>query len=138
MKYLIDFIMGKNFTKTMSFDDFRTMVEKAPKSKLETFLDLSNKMNKLAVEYNHVRNEVVKEFLSKRERFLFVYEHLPNDDGSNFSISERANMMKTAEHWTISNVEGKYEIIISFLNGNKYTSTLPISIHEFKTFMGED
>ena len=30
--------MGKNFTKTMSFDDFRTMVEKAPKSKLETAL----------------------------------------------------------------------------------------------------
>ena len=130
--------MAKNFTKTMSFDDFRAMVEKAPKSKLETFLDLSNKINKLAIEYNHARNEIVKEFLSKRERFLFVYEHLPNDDGSNVSISERANMMKTAEHWTISNVEGKYEIIISFLNGDKYTSTLPISIHEFETFMKED
>ena len=130
--------MSKNFTKSMSFDDFKTMQKETPKGKLDAFFEVSNKMNKIALEYNKAVNEIRKEFLSKRDRFLFVYEHLPNDDGSNMSISERANLMKTAEYWTISNVEGKNEIIISFLNGNKYTSTLPISFKEFRDFIEEE
>ena len=129
--------MAKDFSKSMSFEAFKTMQkETTPLGIFNEFVDIASKVEKVTNDFNKISNTLTKEFLKKNDRFLFVYEHLPNADDSNMSISERANLMKTAEHWTISTVKGKNEIIISFMNGDKYTSTLPITFNEFKEFLG--
>lgn len=125
------FIMAKNFTKTLSWDDFKAL----QKGKFDTFAEVSEKINKLAVEYNQARSELINEFLNKRDKFLFVYEHLPNDDGTDMPISERTELMKTAEHWYISVVIGKNELILSFTKDNKTISTMPISFNDFRAFI---
>lgn len=126
--------MGKNFTKTMSFDDFKTMQKETPISKFNSFIDASNKLMKVAQELNTVKNELVKEFLKKRDYLLFTYEHLPAVE--DLKPSEVGEMMRNASYWTISKVGNENKVAISFFDDKgKSITTEGIPYSEFEEFI---
>lgn len=126
--------MAKNFTRTMSLDDFKTMQKETPKGIFDEFVNTARKVEEKTKDFFIARNKLVDEFMKHNDRLLFTYEHLPALE--DLRPSEMGELMRTAEHWVITKVGGKNEVIISFFNGGKSTSTNPISFTEFKEFLG--
>lgn len=126
--------MSKNFTKTMSLDEFKTMQKETPKGIFDEFVNAAKKVEDKTKDFVIARNKLVNEFMTHPDRLLFTYEHLPSF--GDLKPSETGELMRNAEYWVITKVGGKNEVIISFFNGGNSTSTLPVSFGEFKEFLG--
>ena len=127
--------MGKNFTKTMSLDDFKTMQKETPLGIFDDFVDVSKNVERHVIGLGEAQRKLVDVFMTKPDRLLFTYEHLPSFD--DLKPSEIGELMRTAEHWTIQKVGGRNELIIAFFNNGKSTATTPIPFAEFKNFLEE-
>ena len=60
--------MGKKFTKTMSFDDFKTISANTPEFKVNAFIDACKVVEKAAVKASDARKELIKLFLQRNEQ----------------------------------------------------------------------
>jgi len=132
--------MGKKFTKTMSFDDFKTISADTPEFKVNAFIDACKAVEKAAVKASDARKELIKLFLQRNDRFLFVYENLPSYE--DFTPSQVINMMKSSEFWRIKKVEGSNSITVGFSHVNDSTTnnfeTYPINVNDFIDFLNGD
>lgn len=126
--------MSKNFTRTMSLDDFKTMQKETPKGIFDEFVTTAKRVEDKTKDFAIARNKLAEEFISRPDRLLFTYEHLPSFE--DLKPSEMGELMRTADFWVITKVGGRNEVIISFFNNGKSTSTSPIPFDEFKEFLG--
>lgn len=126
--------MAKNFSKSMSLEDFKATQKETPVGIFDNFVTAAKKVEEKTNDFHIARKKLVDEFMSRPDRLLFTYEHLPSFE--DLKPSEVAELMRSAEYWVITKVGGRSEVIISFFNEGKSTSTNPISFTEFKEFLG--
>ena len=127
--------MSKNFSKTMTLEEFKMVQKDTPTMVFDEFVDMAKIIENKMQAYNKTKKKLISLFLSRPDKFLFTYEHLPSFD--DLRPSELGERMRTADNWTINKVVGSNDIIISFFNNGKSISTVPISFHEFKDFLNE-
>lgn len=125
--------MGKNFGKTMTFDDFKSIQKETPSGIFDDFVDVAKILEAKMRSYNDAKSKLLKLFHDSPEKIIFTYENLVSF--GEYKPSEIVNLMKNANSWDITKVSGKNDIIISFSYGNETFNTAPISFELFKSFL---
>jgi hypothetical protein len=125
--------MEKNFGKTMTFDDFKSIQKETPSGIFDDFVDVAKILEAKKQSYNDAKSKLLKLFYDSPEKIIFTYENLASF--GEYKPSEIVNLMKNANSWDITKVSGKNDIIISFSYGNETFNTAPISFELFKSFL---
>ena len=125
--------MGKNFGKTMTFDDFKSIQKETPSGIFDDFVDVAKILETKMQSYNDAKSKLLKLFHDSPEKIIFTYENLASF--GEYKPSEIVNLMKNVNSWDITKVSGKNNIIISFSYGNETFNTVPISFELFKSFL---
>lgn len=125
--------MGKNFGKTMTFDDFKSIQKETPSGIFDDFVDVAKILEAKMRDYNDTKTKLLGLFNDSPEKIIFTYENLTTF--GDYKPSEIVNLMKNANSWDITKVPGKNDIIISFSYGNETFNTAPISFDLFKSFL---
>ena len=125
--------MGKNFGKTMTFDDFKSIQKETPSGIFDDFVYAAKILEAKMQSYNDAKSKLLKLFHDSPEKIIFTYENLVSF--GEYKPSEIVNLMKNANSWDITKVSRKNDIIISFSYGNETFNTAPISFELFKSFL---
>lgn len=125
--------MGKNFGKTMTFDDFKSIQKETPSEIFDDFVYVAKILEAKKQSYNDAKSKLLKLFHDSPEKIIFTYENLASF--GEYKPSEIVNLMKNANSWDITKVSRKNDIIISFSYGNETFNTAPISFELFKSFL---
>ena len=127
--------MGKNFSKTMTFDSFKEIAANTPEMKVNAFLDASRELEKVGDKVKECRGELLNLFNKKENRFLYVYENLSTF--KDFTPSEVVKMMKNATFWVINKVPYENSVEILFTDTVNSFKTNPINVNDFINFLNE-
>lgn len=125
--------MGKNFSKTMTLEEFKMTQKETPTMVFDDFVDMAKILEIKMRAYNDAKTKLLGLFNDSPEKIIFTYENLTTF--GDYKPSEIVNLMKNANSWDIAKVHGKNDIIISFSYGNETFNTAPISFELFKSFL---
>jgi hypothetical protein len=125
--------MGKNFGKTMTFDDFKSIQKETPSGIFDDFVDVAKILEIKMRSYNDAKSKLLKLFHDSPEKIIFTYENLASF--GEYKPSEIVLLMTKSKSWDITKVPEKNEITISFTINNETFTTNPISFGLFKSFL---